>query len=111
MIQNTIPVPSRLELIEHRLGRLENELTSLRKAQEEIPYLTAHIFCWEHSLPDDSTTLIKLIRLAGRYSHESAAAIGYQNNPDFGGEGLTFRRDVLEEAARELELLPPTPNR
>ena len=82
--------------IEQRLAELEAVLRP-----EPTDYLTAHGFAWEQGLPDAS--ILPLIRLAGRFSHESGTPIGYQYDPDLVGEGLTFRRDLLMRAAQLLE--------
>lgn len=104
------PVATRLRVLEERMAAVEASLQNIGLDDAPPEHLTTHLFCWESQLPDDALTLIQLIRVAGRFSHEVGAPIGYQNEPDLAGEGLTFRRDVLQRAAEELELIPSTPN-
>ncbi len=103
-------ISARIRELEERMDAVEVSLQHLAVADAPPEHLTAHLFCWEHQLPDDALTLVRLIRVAGRFSHEMGVPIGYQNEPDLAGEGLTFRRDVLQRAAEELELIPSTVN-
>lgn len=69
-------------------------------------HVTALGYCWCHGLPCDAVTLVALQRVAARICAKKGVPMGYEDNPDFSGEGITFRHDILHLAARELELEP-----
>ena len=111
-MKELIQLTRRIGALEQRLDAAEELLDLVADATdtiaEEVPHITVLMFLWENGLPDDSGMALALIRLAGRYSHESGIPIGYQNEPDLAGEGLTFRRDLFQRAAEELGYIKPS---
>jgi hypothetical protein len=88
----------------NRMDHIADMAGEVHGACVEPPHVKATGFCWERGLPEDALTLVALQRVAARLSAQRGIPMGYENEPESTGEGITFREDVLLQAARELGL-------